>query len=75
MKNLFFFFFLSLSAFSVLSCTRAARGRDAAVRYQQCDGESSLLKQAECKKNVLYENRTQLQDSAFSAAFWQQVQK
>jgi hypothetical protein len=66
---------MAAACLCLTGCTDASRGRSAADDYLDCEKQPTLMKQVECKKNVLYDHQKDFESKDFDDAFWKKVQE
>ncbi|MDR1729332.1 MAG: hypothetical protein LBR52_01560 [Prevotellaceae bacterium] len=68
---------LKLTAFAAVlgffSCSPASKGKSAGDDYCECNKKEGIIEIAKCKKEVMENNKENLDDLEFQEAFWKAV--
>lgn len=59
----------------LFSCSSASKGKSAGKDYCKCNKEEGIIEIAKCKKDVLKENKKNLENEEFQNAFWETVRE
>ncbi len=55
------------------SCSPASKGKSAGNDYCKCNTEEGIIEIAKCKKNVMGDNKENLDNLEFQEAFWKTI--
>ena len=68
---------LKLTAIAVVlgffSCSPASKGKSAGNDYCKCNQKEGIIEAAKCKKEVMENNKKNLDNPEFQEAFWKSV--
>ena len=61
------------AVFGFFSCSPAAKGKSAGNDYCKCNQKEGIIETAKCKKEIMGNNKKNLNNPEFQEAFWNSV--